>query len=132
MVMYCKQCGSQLSDSAKYCKVCGCKVDADPVSETGRRPQRRIRLGMLALAFLFLGSMVYEVYNNVVEAGYIFAELAYGIISCFFMGLVFLVLAFTRKGDPYLFDGFNMKKTTFVVLCLLMTLLCSLLLRLMS
>ena len=87
---------------------------------------------MLALAFLFLGSMVYEVYNNVVEAGYIFAELAYGIISCFFMGLVFLVLAFTRKGDPYLFDGFNMKKTTFVVLCLLMTLLCSLLLRLMS
>lgn len=51
--MYCRNCGSQLSDGQKFCADCGCAVASQPLKD---KPQRaELDVGMLVWSIISLG-----------------------------------------------------------------------------
>lgn len=111
--MFCRQCGKELTDGAKFCKHCGAALDAGnrPAAEKAVRKQKKSKGGIIAAlvavllvaavgvgVVLYLNSDSYHIKKNMKLAEECFAEGEYKDALSYYKAAL--------KSDPSLVDAY--------------------------
>lgn len=111
---HCYKCGTPLEDSANFCSICGAN------NQYGSADSFKVRMGFMITGILLFGMAALILVAQVFLGGPSSVFGSIWILAA--TSALFMIMAFTRKGDKRLFQRFPIRKGIFITVYIVVSL----------